>query len=112
LPKLLVSERQIPRRTRSPSTQETHEVCVSTNSKVAQAQLQARENPPQEIYALLGFELTGVALAQEQAIPPHIPSLFAALSLEGMVELAARLPSGVLGGDPCTDGHKEYLPCR
>jgi hypothetical protein len=108
----LVGEFQLSRRARSPGPQETHEDPVSTKSKVAQGQLQAGDDPPQEVYALLGFELTGVALAQEQAISPHIPSLFAALSHEGMVELAAGLPSGVLGGDPCTDGHKEYLPCR
>jgi hypothetical protein len=65
LPKLLVGEFQLPRRTRSFGPQETHEVRVSTKSKVAQAQLQARVDPPQEIYALLGFELTGVPFAQE-----------------------------------------------
>jgi hypothetical protein len=112
LPKLLVGEFQLPRRSRSFGPQETDEVRIPPKSKVAQGQLQAGDDPLQEVYLLLGLKLTGVTLAQEQAISPHIPSLFAALSHEGMVELAAGLPSGVLGGDPCTDGHKEYLPCR
>jgi hypothetical protein len=112
LPKLLVGEFQLPGRTRSFGPQETHEVRVSTKSKVAQAQLQAGEDSPQEVYALLSFELTGVAFAQEQAVPPHLSSLFAALSFEGMIKLAAVLPPGVLGGIPCPDGHKGYLPCR
>jgi hypothetical protein len=112
LPKLLVGEFQFPGRARSFGTQETHEVLVSTKSEVAQAQLQAGDDPPQEVYALLGFELTGVAPAQEQAISLHLSTLFAALSLEGMIELAAGLPIGVLGRIPCPDGHKGYLPCR
>jgi hypothetical protein len=108
---LLVGEFQLPGRARSSGPQETHEVLVSTKSDVSQAQLQARDDPPQEVYAFLGFEPTGVPFAQEQAVQPHLPSLFAVLSLEGMIELAAGLPLDVLGGDPCT-GHKEYLPCR
>ena len=112
LPKLLVGEFQLSRRARSPGPQETHEDRISTKSKVAQTQLQAGEDPPQEVYALLGFEPTGVALAQEQAVQPYLSTLFAAFSFEGMIELAAGLPLGVLGGIPCPDGHKGYLPCR
>ena len=112
LPKLLVGKFQLPGRARSSGPQETHEVLVSTKCKVAQAQLQAGDDPPQDVYALLGFELTGVALAQEQAVQPHLSTLFAALSFEGMIKLAAGLPIGVLGGIPCPDGHKGYLPCR
>ena len=112
LSKLLVGEFKLPGRTRSFGPQETCEILVSTKSKVTQGQLQAGDDPPQEVDALVGFELTGVALAQEQAVQPNLSSLFAALSLEGMIELAARLPPDVLGGDPCTGGHKEYLLCR
>jgi hypothetical protein len=112
LSKLLVGEFQFPSRARSSGPQETHEVLVSTKSEVAQAQLQAGDDPPREVYALLGFELTGVALAQEQAVPLHLSTLFAALSFEGMIKLAAGLPLGVLGGIPCPDGHKGHLPCR
>ena len=68
LSKLLVGEFKLPRRARSLGPQETHEVRVSTKSKVAQAQLQARDDPSQEIYTLLGFKPTGVAIAQEQAL--------------------------------------------
>jgi hypothetical protein len=112
LPKLLVGEFQLPGRARSSGPQETHEVLVSTKSEVAQAQLQAGDNPSREVYALLRFELSGVALAQEQAVQPYLSTLFAALSFEGMIELAAGLPIGVLGGIPCPGGHKGYLPCR
>jgi hypothetical protein len=108
----LVGEFKLPRRTRSPGTQETYEVRVPTKSKVAQGQLQAGDDPPQEVYAFLGFEPTGVPFAQEQAVQPHLPSLVTALSLEGMIELAAGLPLGVLGGGLSTEGHKEYLPYR
>ena len=112
LPKLLAGEFQLPGRARSSGPQETHEVLVSTKCEVAQAQLQAGDNPSREVYALLRFELSGVALAQEQAVPPHLSTLFAALSFEGMIKLAAGLPSGVLGGIPCPGGHKGYLPSR
>jgi hypothetical protein len=112
LPKLLVGEFQLPGRARSSGPQETHEVLVSTKSEVAQAQLQAGDNPSREVYALLRFELSGVALAQEQTVQPYLSTLFAALSFEGMIELAAELPIGVLGGIPCPGGHKGYLPCR
>jgi len=37
-----------------------------------------------------------VPFAQEQAIPPHHPSLLAAFSLEGMIELAKGLAPCVL----------------
>jgi hypothetical protein len=109
LPKLLVGEFQLSRRARSPGPQETHEDPVSTKSKVAQGQLQAGDDPPQEVYALLGFELTGVALAQEQAVEPNLPFLFAALSHEGMIELAAGLILGMLVGEPSNE-HKRHVP--
>jgi hypothetical protein len=112
LPNLLVGEVQLPGRTRSFGPQETCEIRVSTKSKVTQGQLQAGDDPPQEVDALVGFKLTGVAPAQEQAVQPHLPSLVTALSLEGMIELAAGLPLGVLGGGLSTEGHKEYLPYR
>jgi hypothetical protein len=90
--------------------QEPHEVRIPPKSKVAQAQLQAGDDPPQKIYPLLGLELTGVALAYEHSIPPHLPYLVAALSLEGMLELAARfsLETSIL--DVCVGGHERYLP--
>jgi hypothetical protein len=70
---LLVGEFQLPGRARSSGPQEIHEVLVSTKSDVSQAQLQARDDPPQEVYAFLGFEPTGVPFAQEQAVQPHPP---------------------------------------
>src|SRR5215216_3029388 len=45
----------------------------------------------QGVGAVLQHELHGVPFAQEQAMQPYLPSLFAAPSFEGMIELAARL---------------------
>jgi len=105
----LVGEFQLPRRARSSGPQETHEIRVPTKSDVSQAQLQAGDDPPQEVYAPLGFELTGVALAQEQAVEPNLPFLFAALSFKGMIELAAGLILGMLVGEPSNE-HKRHVP--
>jgi hypothetical protein len=43
------------------------------------------------VSAVLQHELHGVPFAQEQAVQPHLSSPFAALSFEGVIELAARL---------------------
>jgi hypothetical protein len=56
-----------------------------------------KNHPRHQDYALQGVgaffkrELHGVPFAQEQAVQTHLPSLFAAHSFEGMIELAARL---------------------
>jgi hypothetical protein len=52
-------------RTRSFGPKEPYEVGVSTKGKVTQAQIQAGDDPPQEIYLVLGFELMGVPLTEE-----------------------------------------------
>jgi hypothetical protein len=77
--------------------------------KITQAQIQAEDDPPQEIYLVLGFELMGVPLAQQQAIQPNLALLFAVSPLEGMIELAGGLAPGVLGEDLAPE-HRESLP--
>jgi hypothetical protein len=60
------------------------------------ADVSALQNPPrhqhyalQGVGAVLQCELLGVTIAQEQAVQPHLPSLFATLTFEGMIALAA-----------------------
>jgi hypothetical protein len=105
----LAGEFELPHGGCSFGPQEPHEVCVSTKSKVTQAQLQAGDDPPQEIYAVLGFEPSGVPFAQVEAVPPELAPLFAILSSETMIELASALVACVSIED-ALPGHEDISP--
>jgi hypothetical protein len=50
-----------------------------------------------------------MALAEKQAVQPHLPPLLAIPSFEGLDDFAALLDLGVWTMDQPT-GHEEYLP--
>jgi hypothetical protein len=86
-------------RTRPLGPQEENEVRIPPQGNVSQAKIQTGENALQEIHPVLGFEHSGVPLAQQQTLQLHLSPILAITTPEGTLDLAVGLILYVLKGD-------------
>jgi hypothetical protein len=71
-------------------------VLIFAQRYTAQREFQRRDDPCQEVYSILGLELSGVSLAKEHAFELDLSRKLAVPAFEGFTDFAARVRDGVL----------------